>query len=1188
MKRIFGFGSKGRSPLGSSSNLRRNCVGFGLENASSLNSPRYHIRDKDTGKIHKAASMGNVAKVQHLLILGENGVNDKDKKNRTALHFACAYGHPEVVTLLVERKCNIDICDSDGSTALIKAVQCQEEECATILLEHGADPNVKDSSGNTALHYAVYIENTSIAVKLLLHNANTEAKNKDGHTPLLLALRENKQQMAEVLVNKKANIHAVDELERQVIFEYDEKRLKHSQINNSVLEIEPRASASCILVDESSEDESLTRLSNKPGPGDPWPTSDEEDSNFDTKNFPKVNLTELWTTTQQFKKNRAKYDILKPENRTLFDSSDSDSQNEDMDETLPKTSVKQSFSGPSILSSDPNEGATTPIIGKEENGTKSASQDQTNNGNLTYVDAGHKKSKSDLMSALGLGEEEEEESPWDSESISERLPQKGVSHLSGAVHERGNNINGQVEDMIYIPSCMSGSRNFKMAKLEKTRNVGIPVANMESPEKYPQLKTTSEMKDSLLSKAIGMKDVQTFKSEPNLEVTSEEEQKRLDGSENNQSQVEEKRKEHKGNEMEVSETLSDGFAATDNDDGLIQQRKNEKTDNQKFPIEENKKHEGDPALHTKEVKKNENEKYTSKESVTTPAFEMADSLTGGLIQVKDGCHLSEIDQDEERPIKKASIEKEKAPQKINAMDDLDDLTQSSETASEDYELLYPSYENMLLLIEQLRMEYKDSVSLLKLWDAVHSYKRLIELKKSHCELLIGKIKKMENKVCELQKELSSTKEVKSQLEHEKVEWEGEIHNLRFALKEEKEKRRNADNAYEKIKQHLRKKEEQYNKEVEVKQQLEISLRTLEVELKTVKINLNQVLEDRNDLQRQLTQEQNARILQDGILANHLCKQKEIEMAQTKMSSEIDDLAAKLETASSKCLHLDKKNQFLHQELLSMKTMQKKCEKLEKNKKKLEQEVVNLKSHIEKKNMEEHGQLEQYKQEIEDRARQDLVEKLKQVNLFLKTQAASQENLEQLRESNNASIRSQMELRIKDLEYELSKIKTQEDSNKIELEKYKQLYVEEFKIRKSLLNKLNKANERLEDVNTQLLVEKQNRSLLSTVSPRPVVECSCVGSLNNSLVLNRSYFPRENLVVPTSNPKPSNKSMENYLAEMQQKLEKSITRELKEVADELESGSLRASPLGSTHKSSQDLLSEASQEYVEILKKKYMI
>jgi hypothetical protein len=40
--------------------------------------------------------------------------------HRTALHLACAYGHPEVVTLLVERKCEIDARDSESSTALIK------------------------------------------------------------------------------------------------------------------------------------------------------------------------------------------------------------------------------------------------------------------------------------------------------------------------------------------------------------------------------------------------------------------------------------------------------------------------------------------------------------------------------------------------------------------------------------------------------------------------------------------------------------------------------------------------------------------------------------------------------------------------------------------------------------------------------------------------------------------------------------------------------------------------------------------------------------------------------------------------------------------------------------------------------------------------------------------------------------
>ena len=71
--------------------------------------------------------------------------------------------------------------------------------------------------------------------------------------------------------------------------------------------------------------------------------------------------------------------------------------------------------------------------------------------------------------------------------------------------------------------------------------------------------------------------------------------------------------------------------------------------------------------------------------------------------------------------------------------------------------------------------------------------------------------------------------------------------------------------------------------------------------------------------------------------------------------QIEDLTAELEATSSKCLHLDAKNQVLREELLSMKGMQKKCEKLENNKKKLEQEVVNLRSHIEMK-MIKHSQV----------------------------------------------------------------------------------------------------------------------------------------------------------------------------------------------------------------------------------------
>ena len=94
-----------------------------------------------------------------------------------------------------------------------------------------------------------------------------------------------------------------------------------------------------------------------------------------------------------------------------------------------------------------------------------------------------------------------------------------------------------------------------------------------------------------------------------------------------------------------------------------------------------------------------------------------------------------------------------------------------------------------------------------------------------------------------------------------------------------------------------------------------------------------------------------------------------------------DLPAELETVCSQCLHMNAKIQVLRDKLLFMTGMQKKCAKLEKNNKKLEQKLVNLKSHIEM-NMTEHSQVEQYKQEIEERARQDLVEKLKEVNMVL--------------------------------------------------------------------------------------------------------------------------------------------------------------------------------------------------------------
>ncbi|XP_057354311.1 ankyrin repeat domain-containing protein 26 [Manis pentadactyla] len=68
---------------------------------------------------------------------------------------------------------------------------------------------------------------------------------------------------------------------------------------------------------------------------------------------------------------------------------------------------------------------------------------------------------------------------------------------------------------------------------------------------------------------------------------------------------------------------------------------------------------------------------------------------------------------------------------------------------------------------------------------------------------------------------------------------------------------------------------------------------------------------------------------------------------------------------------------------------------------------------------------------------------KKLNKFIsQVEPAPQEKLEHLREHDDASCGRQMELRIKDLESQLSKKNSQEDSIKTELEKYKQFYLEE--------------------------------------------------------------------------------------------------------------------------------------------------
>ncbi|XP_077804078.1 ankyrin repeat domain-containing protein 30B [Macaca mulatta] len=175
------------------------------------NNDSYIIQYGDLRKIHKAASRGQVSKLQKMTVKKKTiNLNVKDARKRTALHWACVNGHAEVVTFLVDRKCQLDVLDGENRTPLMKALQCQREDCANILVDSGAGLNIVDVYGNTALHYAVYNNNLSVVAKLLSHGAVVETQNKASLTPLLLAITKRSEQIVEFLLTKNANANAVN------------------------------------------------------------------------------------------------------------------------------------------------------------------------------------------------------------------------------------------------------------------------------------------------------------------------------------------------------------------------------------------------------------------------------------------------------------------------------------------------------------------------------------------------------------------------------------------------------------------------------------------------------------------------------------------------------------------------------------------------------------------------------------------------------------------------------------------------------------------------------------------------------------------------------------------------------------------------------------------------------------------
>uniref|UniRef100_A0A8C6WR00 Uncharacterized protein n=1 Tax=Neogobius melanostomus TaxID=47308 RepID=A0A8C6WR00_9GOBI len=155
----------------------------------------YELKDRDLGKIHKAASVGDLAKLKELLKQGKD-INQTDKKLRTALHVACAV--------------ELNLLDGEGRTALMKAVQSQHEACVHILLENNPEADLADGDGNTALHFSANLPSVTVTQLLLMYGVDLNTSNQEGLTPLSLAVREGHREIVQLLLKEGADVNVFD------------------------------------------------------------------------------------------------------------------------------------------------------------------------------------------------------------------------------------------------------------------------------------------------------------------------------------------------------------------------------------------------------------------------------------------------------------------------------------------------------------------------------------------------------------------------------------------------------------------------------------------------------------------------------------------------------------------------------------------------------------------------------------------------------------------------------------------------------------------------------------------------------------------------------------------------------------------------------------------------------------------
>ncbi len=160
------------------------------------------------GTLADAAMRRDTAAVRRL-VDQKADVNAPGRDGTPALHWLVRVDDLETARLLIRSGADATKADRYGVTPLYLACANGNAEMIRLLLEVGADPNQVDPTGETVLMTASRVGNLDAVRTLLDRGARVDTKDPTyQQTALMVAVRENRPAVAQLLVERHADVNA--------------------------------------------------------------------------------------------------------------------------------------------------------------------------------------------------------------------------------------------------------------------------------------------------------------------------------------------------------------------------------------------------------------------------------------------------------------------------------------------------------------------------------------------------------------------------------------------------------------------------------------------------------------------------------------------------------------------------------------------------------------------------------------------------------------------------------------------------------------------------------------------------------------------------------------------------------------------------------------------------------------------